>query len=101
MQESCTSLLVCPRLKSIFLKKIKVFLKINIFVVNILFWCADVKNIFLKIKINIILIFFQKKYFNKRYYTFKNPQNLYSMEWVYTGLSLVTRGPKRFNVNEI
>jgi len=48
-------------------------------------------------------MFFREKNISKskRYCTFKNPQNLYSMEWVYTGLSLVTRGPKRFNVNEI
>jgi len=45
MQESSISLLVSPRLKSIFKKKLN-FLKINIFCVYILFWCADVKNNF-------------------------------------------------------
>ena len=58
-------LVIRLRFKNIFLKNYFLF-KINIiFSVFKLFWCIDIKNNFLKIKKNIILIYFQKQNFKK------------------------------------
>ena len=69
----------------IFNNKINIFIfLINIFLSFQIFWCANIKNIFFKIKKNIILMYFQVKNTLKRNcnHTLKHTLNL---QWKHRG----------------